>query len=57
MRVQYYDIARLTLDQEDAIGVRFALFTELFQTSDVVSLHVPARRQHAEHDRRARARR
>ena len=41
MRVQYYDIARLTLDQEDAIGVRFALFTELLQTSDVVSLHVP----------------
>jgi glyoxylate reductase/D-3-phosphoglycerate dehydrogenase len=41
MRVQYYDVARLTLDQEDAIGVRFALFTELLQTSDVVSLHVP----------------
>jgi phosphoglycerate dehydrogenase-like enzyme len=41
MRVQYYDIARLTLDQEDALGVRFALFTELLQTSDVVSLHVP----------------
>jgi phosphoglycerate dehydrogenase-like enzyme len=41
MHVQYYDIARLTLDQEDAIGIRFALFTELLQTSDVVSLHVP----------------
>jgi phosphoglycerate dehydrogenase-like enzyme len=41
MRVQYYDIARLALDQEDAIGVRFALFPELLQTSDVVSLHVP----------------
>src|SRR5881409_1847562 len=41
MQVQYYDIVRLTLDQEDAIGVRFALFTELLQTSDVVSLHVP----------------
>jgi phosphoglycerate dehydrogenase-like enzyme len=41
MRVQYYDIARLSPDQEDAMGVRFALFTELLQTSDVVSLHVP----------------
>jgi phosphoglycerate dehydrogenase-like enzyme len=41
MRVQYYDIARLTLDQEDAIGVHFALFTELLQSSDVLSLHVP----------------
>jgi phosphoglycerate dehydrogenase-like enzyme len=41
MRVQYYDIARLALDREDALGVRFALFTELLQSSDVVSLHVP----------------
>ena len=41
MRVQYYDIARLTEDQEDAIGVRFCLLSELLRTSDVVSLHVP----------------
>lgn len=41
MRVQYYDIARLTEDQEDALGVRFVLFAELLRTSDVVSLHVP----------------
>lgn len=41
MRVQYYDIVRLTEDQEDALGVRFALFGELLRTSDVVSLHVP----------------
>ena len=41
MRVQYYDIARLTEDQEDALGVRFVLFTELLRTSDVVTLHVP----------------
>jgi phosphoglycerate dehydrogenase-like enzyme len=39
--VQYYDIARLTEDQEDALGVRFVLFDELLRTSDVVSLHVP----------------
>jgi phosphoglycerate dehydrogenase-like enzyme len=41
MRVQYHDIARLTLDQEDALGVHFALYTELLQSSDVLSLHVP----------------
>ena len=41
MRIQYYDINRLTTDQEDALGVRFALFTELLKTSDIVTLHVP----------------
>ena len=41
MNVQYYDIARLTEDQEDALGVRFVLLDELLRTSDVVSLHVP----------------
>src|SRR5438128_8821821 len=41
MRVQYYDIARLSEDQADALGVRFVLFTELLRTSDIVSLHVP----------------
>jgi phosphoglycerate dehydrogenase-like enzyme len=41
MDVQYYDIARLTEDQEDALGVRFVLLDELLRTSDVVSLHVP----------------
>src|SRR5207253_6792514 len=41
MNVVYYDIARLTEDQEGALGVRFVLFAELLRTSDVVSLHVP----------------
>jgi phosphoglycerate dehydrogenase-like enzyme len=41
MRVQYYDIARLSEDAEDALGVRFRLLGELLRTSDVVSLHVP----------------
>jgi phosphoglycerate dehydrogenase-like enzyme len=41
MTVQYYDIARLTEEQADDLGVRFALFEELLRTSDVVSLHVP----------------
>ena len=41
MRIQYYDILRLTEAEEDALGVRFVLFSELLRTSDVVSLHVP----------------
>jgi phosphoglycerate dehydrogenase-like enzyme len=41
MRVQYYDIARLTEDEEDALGVRFRLLRELLSTSDIVTLHVP----------------
>lgn len=41
MDVRYYDIARLTGAEEDALGVRFALLPELLRTSDVVTLHVP----------------
>jgi len=41
VEIQYYDIDRLTEDEEDALGVRFVLFTELLRTSDIVSLHVP----------------
>jgi phosphoglycerate dehydrogenase-like enzyme len=41
MDVRYYDIVRLTADQEDALGVRFALFNELLRTADVLTLHVP----------------
>ena len=41
MTVQYYDVARLTEDAEDALGVRFRLLGELLRSSDVVSLHVP----------------
>ena len=41
MKVQYYDIKRLTEDQEDALGIRFVLYDELLRTSDVVSMHVP----------------
>jgi phosphoglycerate dehydrogenase-like enzyme len=41
MKVQYYDVVRLTEDEEDALGVRFALLPELLRTSDIVSLHVP----------------
>ncbi len=41
MEVQYYDIARLTEDQADQLGVRFRLMGELLRSSDIVSLHVP----------------
>jgi len=41
MDVRYYDVLRLTEDQEDALGVRYALFSELLRTSDIVTLHVP----------------
>jgi phosphoglycerate dehydrogenase-like enzyme len=41
MRIQYYDIQRLTEDQEDQLGVKFRLLRELLRTSDVVSLNVP----------------
>jgi phosphoglycerate dehydrogenase-like enzyme len=41
MRVQYYDILRLSEDAEDALGVRFVLFPELLRRADIVSLHVP----------------
>jgi len=41
MKVEYYDIKRLTEDEEDALGVKFRLLTELLKRSDFVSLHVP----------------
>ena len=41
MTVHYYDIARLTEDAEDTLGVQFRLLGELLRTSDIVSLHVP----------------
>ena len=41
MNINYYDIARLTEDAEDALGVRFRLLTEILRSSDYVSLHVP----------------
>jgi phosphoglycerate dehydrogenase-like enzyme len=41
MKVEYYDIKRLTEDEEDALGVKFRLLRELMRRSDFVSLHVP----------------
>jgi len=41
MEVNYYDVARLREDEEDALGVRFRLLRELLRTSDIISLHTP----------------
>ena len=41
MRVQYYDIVRLSEDAEDALSVRFRLLRELLSSSDIVTMHVP----------------
>lgn len=44
MDVQYYDTVRLSEEQTDALGVRFALLEEVLRSSDIVSLHVPLTR-------------
>ena len=41
MAVQYFDVARLSEDAADTLGVKFRLFNEVLRTSDIVSLHVP----------------
>ncbi|MDB5414072.1 MAG: Glyoxylate reductase [Rubritepida sp.] len=41
MRVQYYDIRRLSESEEDTLDVRFRLLNEILSNSDIVSLHVP----------------
>ena len=41
MKVNYYDIDRLTEEEEDALGVKFNLLSEIFLNSDIISLHVP----------------
>jgi len=39
--VQYYDVFRLSAEQEAALGVRYVTMDELLKTSDIVSLHIP----------------
>ena len=41
MEVLYYDITRLTEDQEDSLGVRFRLLREMLREADVITLHTP----------------
>jgi phosphoglycerate dehydrogenase-like enzyme len=44
LTIQYYDIARLSEEEEDALEIRFRLLDELLHSSDFVSLHVPLTR-------------
>ena len=39
--VQYYDIKRLTPEQEETLGFQYVSLEELLKTSDIVTLHVP----------------
>ena len=55
MRVQYYDIVRLSEDAEDALGVRFRLLRELLQELRRRLAARAAQCLHARHDRRRRA--
>jgi phosphoglycerate dehydrogenase-like enzyme len=41
MRIIYNDVVRLTEEEEDALGVRYAGLDELLGKASVVSLHVP----------------
>jgi len=41
MEVVYFDVARLSEGEEDALGVRFRLLREILRESDLISLHVP----------------
>ena len=55
MRVQYYDIARLSEDAEDVLGVRFRLLRELLRELRHRDAARAAQRFDAPHDRRGRA--
>ena len=39
--VQYYDMIRLSAEQEAELGIRYTPFEELLKTSDIISLHIP----------------
>lgn len=39
--VVYYDVFRLSEEQENALNVRYLPFDELISTSDIISIHVP----------------
>jgi len=39
--VKYYDVFRLSAEEETQLGVEYAELNELFNTSDIISLHVP----------------
>ncbi len=37
----YYDIAKLSEEDEEILGVRYASLDEIFSRSDIISIHVP----------------
>jgi lactate dehydrogenase-like 2-hydroxyacid dehydrogenase len=41
MRVLYYDVNRLSEDEEKALNLEYSGFDELLKEADFVSLHVP----------------
>lgn len=41
MNVVYYDIKRLSQDEEEALGIKYMNFEALLKASDFISIHVP----------------
>jgi phosphoglycerate dehydrogenase-like enzyme len=41
MKVVYYDVRRLSEEQEKELGVQYGELSEIFRNSDFLSLHVP----------------
>ncbi|MBF4693151.1 2-hydroxyacid dehydrogenase [Fusibacter ferrireducens] len=39
--VQYYDMFRMSEEEEKSLGMRYVEMDELFKTSDIISLHLP----------------
>jgi D-3-phosphoglycerate dehydrogenase len=39
--VQYYDVFRLSPEEEEKLGIQYVELEQLLKTSDIVSLHVP----------------
>ena len=39
--VQYYDVFRMSLEEEAKFGVKYVELEELLKTSDIISLHLP----------------
>ncbi len=54
MKVLYYKRSRLSQEQEEHLGLRYADLDDLLQSSDVVSLHTPySKASHHQIDKRA----
>lgn len=40
-KVQYYDVFRISEEEEKRLGIQYISFEKLLRTSDIVSMHVP----------------